>query len=249
MPKKICIAPGHGGFDPGCVGNGMMEKNITLAIGLALNKLLNDAEIPTVMTRTGDYAAGHATNVQADLDNECTIANNDQADLFVCVHVNCCGGHGSEVFIYSENGGAKEIASELVDQVGSLMGLREPAVKVDPGLWVLAHTNMPALLIEVGFIDNATDAELMRTHVESIAELMAKPLIDWANGKTTTTSTAPTSPVEHTTTINETAPGTPAASPAEHMPSIPAAEHGTVTINKSKLADILQQLIDLVSGK
>lgn len=183
MPKKICIAPGHGGFDPGCSGDGLVEKNVTLAVGLALNELLKNAGIPTVMTRTGDYAAGHATNVQADLDNECTIANNAKADLFVCIHVNCCGGHGSEIYIYSDNGGAKEIATEAVTDVGGLMGLRDPAVKVDPSLWVLGHTTMPAFLLEMGFIDDAANAEVMRTNIQGIAALMAKPLITWAGGE------------------------------------------------------------------
>lgn len=186
MTKSICIAPGHGGFDPGASGNGLVEKNLTLAFGLALEQLLKDAKVPVVMTRTGDYAAGHATTIMGDLEIECAIANNARSDLFVCIHCNSAPqpntGTGSEVYVYRMGGESADIATKVVDSVGTLMGLRSPAVKQGSDLYVLRNTKMPAFLIEVGFIDDTHDAELMNTHVQEIAQLMATPLIAWAGG-------------------------------------------------------------------
>lgn len=85
--KTVVIDPGHGGKDPGCHGDFAHEKDICLAIGLKLGKLIEDhyEDVKVVYTRK--------TDVFVELHNRAKIANNNKADLFICIHVNA-GGDG-----------------------------------------------------------------------------------------------------------------------------------------------------------
>ena len=84
-PKKkerllVVLDPGHGGNDPGAVGNGLREKDINLAIGLKMEKSLRDRGFDVKMTRT--------TDVYLKLQERTDFANNANADMFVSIHVN-----------------------------------------------------------------------------------------------------------------------------------------------------------------
>ncbi len=78
--KLIVVDPGHGGKDPGARGNGIIEKNINLSIGLELRRILLTLGYDVIMTRTGD--------TYPSLQDRTDIANNSDADLFVSIHVN-----------------------------------------------------------------------------------------------------------------------------------------------------------------
>ena len=78
--KTVVIDPGHGGKDPGASDNGVTEKNVNLAIGLELEKVLAARGYNVVMTRK--------TDVYLKLQERTDIANNVNADLFVSIHVN-----------------------------------------------------------------------------------------------------------------------------------------------------------------
>lgn len=185
MPKKICVAPGHGGFDPGACAFGYMEKNFTLGIGLALESKLQAAGIPVIMTRTGDYAAGHATTVQGDLQNECAIANNALADLFVCIHINAAtdpSATGAQSFVYRMGGESSTLGTQLADALEPMLGIHGTPCVADPSLYVLRNTKMPAVLIECGFITNQAQAQALHSGLNEVAQLLAEPLIAWAGG-------------------------------------------------------------------
>lgn len=78
--KTVVIDPGHGGKDPGASDNGVIEKNINLGVGLELQNVLASKGYRVVMTR--------ATDVYLTLQERTDIANRENADLFVSVHVN-----------------------------------------------------------------------------------------------------------------------------------------------------------------
>ena len=78
--KTIVIDPGHGGKDPGASANGVTEKNVNLGIGLELEKVLLARGYNVVMTRR--------TDVYLKLQERTDIANEQNADLFVSIHVN-----------------------------------------------------------------------------------------------------------------------------------------------------------------
>lgn len=181
MGKLICIAPGHGGFDAGICANGVQEKNITLALGLALQQALQEAKVSVVMTRTTDVAAGDATNLLRELQNEVATANNSAADLFI--GLDCAGGEGrgASAYVY-RTGPESTLASQLVESLAELVGTTTPSVIVDPSLYVLKETNMPAIVVNLGVITDPVDAQLLATQAKEIADTIAKPLIAWAGG-------------------------------------------------------------------
>ena len=78
--KIVVVDPGHGGKDPGAADNGVTEKNVNLAIGLELEKVLVSRGYQVIMTRN--------TDVYLKLQERTDIANNANADLFVSIHVN-----------------------------------------------------------------------------------------------------------------------------------------------------------------
>jgi N-acetylmuramoyl-L-alanine amidase len=93
--KTVCIDPGHGGKDPGCHGASAHEKNVCLAMGIELGRLikLNYPEMKVVFTRK--------TDVFVELNDRALIANKATADLFICIHANSAsaGVDGAETYV------------------------------------------------------------------------------------------------------------------------------------------------------
>lgn len=97
------------------------------------------------------------SDVSAELREECRIANASGADLFIAVHFNAGGGTGTEVWHYPYSL-AETCAREVSRELASALGLPNRGAKSTTGLYVLNHTDMPAILIEVCFVDNEADA-------------------------------------------------------------------------------------------
>ncbi|MGA7802377.1 MAG: N-acetylmuramoyl-L-alanine amidase [Gammaproteobacteria bacterium] len=113
-PREIvvCIDPGHGGEDPGAHGpHGTLEKNVTLAIGRRLERLVNrEPGMRAVMTRTGDYYVGLRQRIE--------IAQRARADLFVAIHADSYHDpsvRGSTVYVLSRHGASSEMARILAE--------------------------------------------------------------------------------------------------------------------------------------
>ena len=157
----IAIDPGHGGSDPGAVGPaGTKEKEHTLAISLYLRNLLAQAGHGVVLTRDTDcdVAAPDATageELQARVD----IANQAGADMFISVHINAAvnpAAQGGETWYYQTG---RELARCLQAQI-SRLGLRDRGIK-QANFYVLRQTDMPAVLVELGFITNPAEEALI----------------------------------------------------------------------------------------
>lgn len=98
------------------------------------------------------------SDVSAELREECRAANASGADLFIAVHFNAGGGTGTEVWHYPCSI-AETCAREVSRELASALGLPNRGAKSTAGLYVLNHTEMPAILIEVCFVDTEQDAE------------------------------------------------------------------------------------------
>lgn len=147
--KKICLDPGHGGSDPGAVGNGLLEKTINLDItNRAYPLFVSDA---ASMNRT------RSTDVYVSLQGRCDISNNWGAELFECSHCNAGGGVGTETFAQGPGGTAEQLAGHIQSELLSHMGTVNRGVKFT-NFYVLVNTVATATLAEVAFIDNAGDA-------------------------------------------------------------------------------------------
>src|SRR5690606_27360960 len=92
---KIMIDPGHGGKDPGAVGNGLKEKDLTLDIAKRIQYILQ-SEYTGVQVRLT-----RETDTYLDLSERARMANQWGADLFLSIHINAGGGTGWESFRYS----------------------------------------------------------------------------------------------------------------------------------------------------
>lgn len=155
---RVCIDPGHGGTDPGAVGNGLYEKDITLDICLKLKPLLEYNGITAMLTREGDYSPGHLNgDCKGKLRARVDIAEKNKADLFLSIHVNAGGGTGEEILIISKGGRAETVAKKVLPYVVQAGDWTNRGVKVQ-NLQVLRETTMPAIITENGFIDNPQDA-------------------------------------------------------------------------------------------
>jgi len=178
---KICLDPGHGGYDPGAVGNGLREKDLTLAICLKLKPMLEHNGIITILTRDGDYSPGHLEgNLNGELRARVAIAEKNKVDLFVSIHINAGGGTGVEVLVVAKGGRAEVAANKVLPFLVSAGSWANRGVKTQNVL-VLRETSMPAILTENGFIDNSLDANKLKdpNFLHDLAVAHAKGLCDY----------------------------------------------------------------------
>jgi N-acetylmuramoyl-L-alanine amidase len=155
--KVIVVDAGHGGTDSGAVGNGLYEKNINLDTSLRLEKRLKLAGVNVVMTRR--------TDVFIELSNRVKIARDNNGEMFVSIHVNSGGGHGTETYYYESAGApgstysskSKKLAELIQKRMISTLGTTDRGTK-DGDFHVLRENGMTSTLIELGFIDNSSDA-------------------------------------------------------------------------------------------
>lgn len=162
---KIFIDPGHGGTDSGAVGNGLLEKNITLQISTRIRDiLLNEYDNVSIrMSRTGDQTVS--------LPERTNAANAWAADFLLSVHINAGGGTGYEDYIYPGVGTpTTTYQNNIHSEVLKLVNFSDRGKKT-ANFHMLRESNMPAVLTENGFIDNANDASKLKTSsfIESIA--------------------------------------------------------------------------------
>lgn len=166
MAIKIYIDQGHNPESPnaGAEGNGLKEQDITYRTGIALAELLRaNGNFEVRLSRptpTSSLGTSNTTSLQARV----TDANRWGADSFISIHTNASelsAATGTEAFAYSRTSPAFTLGEDILVGISEATGLRNRGMKVRPGLYVLRKTVMPAVLVELGFITNPSDAALM----------------------------------------------------------------------------------------
>ena len=167
MSIKIYIDQGHNprDFNTGAEGNGYFEQDITYDIGVRLAALLGrNPEFEVKLSRPSPNTVLGTSN-SSSLTARVRDANSWGADVFISLHTNASersSATGAEALIYSdESPVSPELAEDILEELTLSTGLRNRGVIERPGLYVLRRTNMPAVLVEMGFISNPEDAELM----------------------------------------------------------------------------------------
>ena len=165
--KLIMLDAGHGGTDPGALGtlNGktIKEKDLTLSITYKVKAILESNGYKVAMTRTGDTLPSLSERPQMANDKDCA--------LFVSIHINSAedeSAAGTEVFYSEENNSdeygvtSQEFATNVLDGMLKYMNSKDRGVKM--ANWaVIRRSNMPAVLLEVGFISNEAELKLMKS--------------------------------------------------------------------------------------
>ncbi|MCI8402411.1 MAG: N-acetylmuramoyl-L-alanine amidase [Lachnospiraceae bacterium] len=173
MAYRIAIDPGHGGRDPGAVYEGRQEKDDNLELALAVGQLLEDRGIDVVYTRMDDV---YNTPME-----KATMANNSGADLFVSFHRNAMptpgSASGAEVLVYEDEGLPAEVGRNVLSEL-SEAGFTDRGVIERKNLVVLRRTQMPAVLLEVGFIDNLQDNQTFDGEFDQIAQGIAEGILE-----------------------------------------------------------------------
>ena len=162
--RTVCIDAGHGGSDPGALNRsvGINEKQVTLDIALRLAKHLKSQGWNVVMTRSSDRDVSWAgSSAKQELGARAKVANNYGVDLFVSIHANASVNsdiNGTSIHWYK--GSDFRLAQQLESGVMGATGRKNRGL-VKNRFYVLAHTEMPAVLIETAFLTNPSEGKLL----------------------------------------------------------------------------------------
>lgn len=164
MTKKIYLDAGHGGKDGGAVGNGLLEKNLTLSIVKKIQETLtkNYEDVQIKLSRTGD--------TYPTLSQRTNDANSWGADVLVSVHINSnanTSANGFETYIYNQSPSARTVSFQnmLHQEIFNQMkagGVTNDRGKKRANLHMCRESNMSAVLTENLFISNKADADKLR---------------------------------------------------------------------------------------
>lgn len=168
----VALDAGHGGSDYGATYEGRKEKDDVLRLVRAVGKILEDNGINVYYVRTDDE---YETPFK-----KATDANNSGADYFVSIHRNSSERDnqysGVETLVYNDDG-VKAVMARNINAELEKVGFKNLGVKERPNLVVLKRTKMPAVLVEVGFINTDADNELFDERFNDIAQGIANGII------------------------------------------------------------------------
>jgi len=162
--KKICIDPGHGGSDPGAIGpTGTQEKENTLAISLLLRDKLEKNGARVTITRETDKDVSFPDSSSGEeLGARVAIANESGADIFVSIHNDAFTNPeavGTTTFHYGDSDSIR-LAECIQSSLSQGLGTHDRGARF-ASFYVIRHTKMPAILVEVAFISNPEEEILL----------------------------------------------------------------------------------------
>ncbi len=182
----VVIDAGHGGHDRGGIpGQRVAEKDMTLDVAQRLKRVLAASGYRVVMTRDSD--------VFVSLGGRVAIANSYPNALFVCIHFNSAnrmGAGGIETYFYSRD--SLPLASAVHYFVAGGAPSSNRGVR-RRGYYVLRKTNIPAVLVECGFLTNPTEAAYAQT--ASYRQKLAEEIAAGVRGRNSVTSALTTTRV------------------------------------------------------
>ncbi len=169
---KVVLDAGHGGANPGATYNGRRESDDALALVQAVGEILENNGVEVVYTRTADV---YESPYQKAMEG-----NESGADYFVSIHRNSSPYpnqySGVESLVYSRYGAAAALAANINEQLEQV-GFLNLGVNERPNLVVLNRTQMPAVLVEVGFINTDADNQLLDERFEETAQAIADGIL------------------------------------------------------------------------
>lgn len=169
----IVLDAGHGGSDSGAVYQNRIEKDDTLALTLAVGNILEQNGVNVIYTRTNDIYESPAQKA-----DEANAAN---ADYFISIHRNSTpvpnSYSGVESLVYDSYGRAYEMTANINEQLNAI-GMNNLGINERKNLVVLRRTSMPAVLLEIGYVNTDTDNVFFDQRFDDIANAIAQGILE-----------------------------------------------------------------------
>ncbi|WP_099156761.1 N-acetylmuramoyl-L-alanine amidase CwlD [Virgibacillus ndiopensis] len=170
--KTIVIDPGHGGPDGGAVGSDeTLEKDIALKVAKKLRNYLQQAGALVYLTREKDTdlaekdTKGLARRKAEDIRKRLAFIDEKQADFFVTIHLNALPStrwSGAQTFYYPKFEESKHLAKMIqAEVIRNLENTTRQALAIN-GIYLLKHAEVPGALVEIGFLSNKHERELLK---------------------------------------------------------------------------------------
>ena len=179
---RVIVDAGHGGDDPGAVGNNLLEKDLNLRAAQYMYKRLQELGIPSVIIRNTDETLPKNERIERVLE----AYNNEPNTILISNHINAGGGEGAEIVYALRN--EPTLATMALNNIGDAGQLmrkiyqrRLPENPSKDYYYIIRETgNTEPLLVEYGFIDNENDAKKLRNNLELYVEGVVKAIADYA---------------------------------------------------------------------
>ena len=187
----VVIDPGHGGVDPGKVGeNNVIEKDINLQIALKLQKSFEEKGVTVVLTRTDDmglYSEDDTNKKSTDMKNRCEIIDRTLPDAVISIHQNSYTDEsvcGAQVFYYTNSPKGRILGEDIQKQLIAIDGMNPRTAKTNSEYYMLINTPSPTVIVECGFLSNKNEARLLsdEEYQQKIAEAISSGTIDFLEG-------------------------------------------------------------------
>lgn len=169
--NRLCLDYGHGGEDPGACYNGRKESNDVLSIGRAVALDIRRHDVTVDETRTSDTTVS--------LNNRSAFENKNTYDYFISFHRNAYKpekAEGVEVYTCLNVGVKAKRLAQVVQKSLVSLGFTDRGIK-EANYHVLRKTKAPAILIEIGFIDNSEDNNLFDSKKNEIIKAISKAIL------------------------------------------------------------------------
>lgn len=181
----IVVDPGHGGEDPGKVGtNDVLEKDLNLQIAKKVKKLLEEAGIKIVMTRTNDKVPDAK---KEDLNQRIKLINETKPKLALCIHQNSYPDakiKGAQVFYHTTTPEAEDVASIVQEELRTVDPTNTRQIKENDTYFMLKNSQVPTIIVECGFLTNPEEAAKLtqEEYQDQIAQAICEGVVKWMSG-------------------------------------------------------------------
>ncbi|SIQ16995.1 SH3 domain-containing protein [Priestia flexa] len=152
--KLIVIDPGHGGHDPGAVGQDELEKNLALRTAKLVAAQVESAGGTVLFTRSDDTFIS--------LDGRTKISNASEADAFVSIHYNAGSSSATGIETYYYSARDQELAKYIQESMVQHTNMRDRGAQ-QANFYVLKHNNKRSVLVELGFVSNPSEEDRIAT--------------------------------------------------------------------------------------
>lgn len=164
---KVFIDAGHGGTDSGAIGNPIIEKDFNLLIANKVISKLKNYNCEVYHSRT--------TDKYVSLDDRVILSNKNNCDCFISIHCNSSVNIATGFESYSFTG-SSSLQNNVHNEIIKVIGLKDRGKK-KANFYVLKHTKAKAILLELGFINNKNDCDVLNSKIDLIANAIVQGIV------------------------------------------------------------------------